>query len=315
MEVFFMGKIYTSVQQLVGNTPILELTHIEKELNLKAKIFAKLEYLNPAGSIKDRIAKAMIEAAEAEGELKQGSVIIEPTSGNTGIALAGVGTAKGYRVIIVMPDTMSLERRKLIKAYGAELVLTSGVKGIQGAIAKAKELAEEIPHSFIPAQFENRVNTQINMETTGPEIYEDMDGNIDIFVAAIGTGGTIMGVGKYLKSKNLHTQIIGVEPAASAILSGGSVGEHKIEGIGPEFVPELLNTLIYDEIIPVENDEAFEMSRYIGKKEGLLAGVSSGAVLHAAVKLAQRDENQGKNIVVIFADSADRYLSTPLFEE
>lgn len=315
MEAFFMGKIYTSAQQLVGNTPILELTHIEKELNLKAKIFAKLEYLNPAGSIKDRIAKAMIEAAEAEGELKQGSVIIEPTSGNTGIALAGIGTAKGYRVVIVMPDTMSLERRKLIKAYGAELVLTSGAKGMKGAIAKAKELAEEIPHSFIPAQFENRVNTQINMETTGPEIYEDMDGNIDIFVAAIGTGGTIMGVGKYLKSKNLHTQIIGVEPAASAILSGGSVGEHKIEGIGPEFVPELLNTLIYDEIIPVENDEAFEMSRYIGKKEGLLAGVSSGAVLHAAVKLAQRDENQGKNIVVIFADSADRYLSTPLFEE
>lgn len=310
-----MAKIYTSAEQLVGNTPILELTHIEKELNLKAKIYAKLEYLNPAGSIKDRIAKAMLEAAEESGELKNGSVIIEPTSGNTGIALASVATAKGYRVIIVMPDTMSMERRKLIKAYGAELVLTSGTDGIKGAIKKAEELSKEIPDSFIPAQFENRVNTQINMETTGLEMYEDMDGNIDIFVSAIGTGGTIMGVGKYLKSKKLHTQIIGVEPAASAILSGGSAGEHKIEGIGPEFVPELLNTLIYDEMIPVENEEAFEMAKFIGKKEGILVGISSGAVLHAAVKLAQREENQGKNIVVIFADSGDRYLSTPLFEE
>lgn len=310
-----MAKIFTSAEQLVGNTPMLELTHIEKELNLKAKIFAKLEYLNPAGSIKDRIAKAMLEEAEKRGELKKGSVIIEPTSGNTGIALASVATAKGYRVIIVMPDTMSMERRKLIKAYGAELVLTSGADGMKGAIAKAQELVKEIPDSFIPAQFENRVNTQINMETTGPEMYEDMDGNIDIFVSAIGTGGTIMGVGKYLKSKKLHTKIIGVEPAASAILSGGSVGEHKIEGIGPEFVPELLNTLIYDEMIPVENEEAFEMARLIGKKEGLLVGISSGAVLHAAVKLAKREENQGKNIVVIFADSGDRYLSTPLFEE
>ena len=310
-----MAKIFTSAEQLVGNTPMLELTHIEKELNLKAKIFAKLEYLNPAGSIKDRIAKAMLEEAEKRGELKKGSVIIEPTSGNTGIALASVATAKGYRVIIVMPDTMSMERRKLIKAYGAELVLTSGADGMKGAIAKAQELVKEIPDSFIPAQFENRVNTQINMETTGPEMYEDMDGNIDIFVSAIGTGGTIMGVGKYLKSKKLHTKIIGVEPAASAILSGGSVGEHKIEGIGPEFVPELLNTLIYDEMIPVENEEAFEMARLIGKKEGFLVGISSGAVLHAAVKLAKREENQGKNIVVIFADSGDRYLSTPLFEE
>jgi len=310
-----MAKIFTSAEQLVGNTPMLELTHIEKELNLEAKIFAKLEYLNPAGSIKDRIAKAMLEEAEKSGELKKGSVIIEPTSGNTGIALASVATAKGYRVIIVMPDTMSMERRKLIKAYGAELVLTSGADGMKGAIAKAQELAKEIPDSFIPAQFENRVNTQINMETTGAEMYEDMDGNIDIFVSAIGTGGTIMGVGKYLKSKKLHTKIIGVEPAASAILSGGSVGEHKIEGIGPEFVPELLNTLIYDEMIPVENEEAFEMVRFIGKKEGILVGISSGAVLHAAVKLAKREENQGKNIVVIFADSGDRYLSTPLFEE
>lgn len=310
-----MAKIFTSAEQLVGNTPMLELTHIEKELNLEAKIFAKLEYLNPAGSIKDRIAKAMLEEAEKSGELKKGSVIIEPTSGNTGIALASVATAKGYRVIIVMPDTMSMERRKLIKAYGAELVLTSGADGMKGAIAKAQELAKEIPDSFIPAQFENRVNTQINMETTGAEMYEDMDGNIDIFVSAIGTGGTIMGVGKYLKSKKIHTKIIGVEPAASAILSGGSVGEHKIEGIGPEFVPELLNTLIYDEMIPVENEEAFEMARLIGKKEGLLVGISSGAVLHAAVKLAKREENQGKNIVVIFADSGDRYLSTPLFEE
>ena len=310
-----MAKIFTSAEQLVGNTPMLELTNIEKELNLEAKIFAKLEYLNPAGSIKDRIAKAMLEEAEKSGELKKGSVIIEPTSGNTGIALASVATAKGYRVIIVMPDTMSMERRKLIKAYGAELVLTSGADGMKGAIAKAQELAKEIPDSFIPAQFENRVNTQINMETTGAEMYEDMDGNIDIFVSAIGTGGTIMGVGKYLKSKKLHTKIIGVEPAASAILSGGSVGEHKIEGIGPEFVPELLNTLIYDEMIPVENEEAFEMARFIGKKEGILVGISSGAVLHAAVKLAKREENQGKNIVVIFADSGDRYLSTPLFEE
>lgn len=310
-----MAKIFTSAEQLVGNTPMLELTHIEKELNLEAKIFAKLEYLNPAGSIKDRIAKAMLEEAEKSGELKKGSVIIEPTSGNTGIALASVATAKGYRVIIVMPDTMSMERRKLIKAYGAELVLTGGADGMKGAIAKAQELAKEIPDSFIPAQFENRVNTQINMETTGAEMYEDMDGNIDIFVSAIGTGGTIMGVGKYLKSKKIHTKIIGVEPAASAILSGGSVGEHKIEGIGPEFVPELLNTLIYDEMISVENEEAFEMARFIGKKEGILVGISSGAVLHAAVKLAKREENQGKNIVVIFADSGDRYLSTPLFEE
>lgn len=310
-----MAKIYTSAEQLVGNTPILELTHIEKELNLKAKIFAKLEYLNPAGSIKDRIAKAMLEAAEESGKLKTESVIIEPTSGNTGIALASVATAKGYRVIIVMPDTMSMERRKLIKAYGAELVLTSGADGMKGAIKKAEELSKEIPDSFIPAQFENRVNTQINMETTGPEMYEDMDGNIDIFVSAIGTGGTIMGVGKYLKSKKLHTRIIGVEPAASAILSGGNAGEHKIEGIGPEFVPELLNTLIYDEMIPVENEEAFEMARFIGKKEGILVGISSGAVLHAAVKLAKREENHGKNIVVIFADSGDRYLSTPIFEE
>lgn len=310
-----MSKIYTSADQMVGNTPILELVHLEKELGLEAKLFAKVEYFNPAGSIKDRIAKAMIEAAEKNGELKEGSVIIEPTSGNTGIGLASVATAKGYRVIIVMPDTMSEERRKLIKAYGAELVLTDGTKGMKGAIAKAEELAKEIPDSYIPAQFENPENVKIHLETTGPEIYETMDGEVDILVAGVGTGGTITGTGKYLKSKNNAIQIIAVEPAHSPILSGGEPGSHKIQGIGPGFVPEVLNTLIYDEIITVENEDAFEIGRLIGKKEGIIVGISSGAALFAAIKLARREENKGKNIVVIFPDSGDRYLSTPLFDE
>ncbi len=310
-----MSKIYTSADQMVGNTPILELTHLEKELGLDAKIFAKVEYMNPAGSIKDRIAKAMIEAAEKSGELKEGSVIIEPTSGNTGIGLASVATAKGYRVIIVMPDSMSEERRKLIKAYGAELVLTEGSKGMKGAIAKAEELSKEIPGSYIPAQFENPENVKIHLETTGPEIYEDMDGKVDILVAGVGTGGTITGTGKYLKSRNNAIRIIAVEPAHSPILSGGEPGSHTIQGIGPGFVPEVLNTLIYDEIITVENEDAFEIGRLIGKKEGIIVGISSGAALYAAIKLAKREENKGKHIVVIFPDSGDRYLSTPLFNE
>lgn len=310
-----MSKIYTSADQMVGNTPILELTHLEKELGLDAKIFAKVEYMNPAGSIKDRIAKAMIEAAEKSGELKEGSVIIEPTSGNTGIGLASVATAKGYRVIIVMPDSMSEERRKLIKAYGAELVLTEGSKGMKGAIAKAEELSKEIPGSYIPAQFENPENVKIHLETTGPEIYEDMDGKVDILVAGVGTGGTITGTGKYLKSRNNAIRIIAVEPAHSPILSGGEPGSHTIQGIGPGFVPEVLNTLIYDEIITVENEDAFETGRLIGKKEGIIVGISSGAALYAAIKLAKREENKGKHIVVIFPDSGDRYLSTPLFNE
>lgn len=310
-----MSKVYTSADQMVGNTPILELTHMEKELELEARLFAKVEYFNPAGSIKDRIAKAMIEAAEKSGELKEASVIIEPTSGNTGIGLASVATAKGYRVIIVMPDSMSEERRKLIKAYGAELVLTDGSKGMKGAIAKAEELAKKIPDSYIPAQFENPENVKIHLETTGPEIYEDMDGKVDILVAGVGTGGTITGTGKYLKSKNNAIQIIAVEPAHSPILSGGEPGSHTIQGIGPGFVPEVLNTLIYDEIITVENEDAFEIGRLIGKKEGIIVGISSGAALYAAIKLARREENKGKNIVVIFPDSGDRYLSTPLFDE
>lgn len=310
-----MGKVYTSADQMVGNTPILELTHIEKELELPAKIFAKIEYFNPAGSIKDRIAKAMIEAAERNGELKEGSVIIEPTSGNTGIGLASVATAKGYRVIIVMPDSMSEERRKLIKAYGADLVLTDGEKGMKGAIAKAEELAKEIEGTYIPAQFENPENVKIHLETTGPEIYKDMDGKVDMLVVGVGTGGTITGTGKYLKSMNNAIQIIAVEPAHSPILSGGEPGAHKIQGIGPGFVPEVLNTLIYDEIVTVENEDAFEIGRLIGKKEGIIVGISSGAALYAAIKLARREENKGKNIVVIFPDSGDRYLSTPLFGE
>ena len=315
MEDSIMANIYTSADQLVGKTPLLELTHIEKELDLQAKIFAKLEYFNPAGSVKDRIAKAMIEEAEKSGRLKPDSVIIEPTSGNTGIGLASIATAKGYRIIIVMPETMSVERRKLIKAYGAELVLTEGAKGMKGAIEKAEELAKEIPDSFIPGQFVNPENPKMHFETTGPEIYEDTDGKVDIVVAGVGTGGTITGVGKYLKSKNPNTKVAAVEPSASPVLSGGTPGAHKIQGIGAGFVPEILDTDIYDEIIPVTNEDAFEKGRLIGKKEGILVGISSGAALHAAIELAKREENRGKNIVVIFPDSGDRYLSTPLFEE
>ncbi len=310
-----MSNIYTSADQLVGRTPLLELTHIEKELKLEAKIFAKLEYFNPAGSVKDRIAKAMIEAAEKSGELKPGSVIIEPTSGNTGIGLASVATAKGYRVIIVMPDSMSVERRKLIKAYGAELVLTEGTNGMKGAIAKVKELAEQIPNSFVPGQFANPENPKMHFETTGPEIYEDTDGEVDILVAGVGTGGTITGIGKYLKSKKPDVKVVAVEPAGSPILSTGVPGAHKIQGIGPGFVPDTLDTGIYDEIITVENEDAFKNGRLVGKKEGILVGISSGAALHAAIELAKREENKKKNIVVVFPDSGDRYLSTPLFEE
>lgn len=310
-----MAKVYTSADQLVGKTPLLELTHIENEFGLQAKVFAKLEYFNPAGSVKDRIAKAMIEAAEKSGKLKAGSVIIEPTSGNTGIGLAGIATAKGYRIIIVMPETMSVERRKLIKAYGAELVLTDGAKGMKGAIAKAEELAKEIPNSFIPGQFTNPENPKMHFETTGPEIYEDLDGKVDVLVTGVGTGGTITGIGSYLKTKNPDVKITAVEPASSPVLSGGAPGAHKIQGIGAGFVPEILNTGIYDEIIAVSNEDAFEKGRLIGKKEGILVGISSGAALHAAIELATREENKGKNIVVIFPDSGDRYLSTPLFEE
>ncbi len=310
-----MAKIYTSADQLVGKTPLLELTHIEKEFGLQAKLFAKLEYFNPAGSVKDRIAKAMFEAAEKSGKLKDDSVIIEPTSGNTGIGLASIATAKGYRIIIVMPETMSVERRKLIKAYGAELVLTDGAKGMKGAIAKAEELAKEIPNSFIPGQFTNPENPKMHFETTGPEIYEDLDGKADVLVAGVGTGGTITGIGNYLKTKNPNIKIVAVEPASSPVLSGGAQGAHKIQGIGAGFVPEILNTGIYDEIIAVSNEDAFEKGRLIGKKEGILVGISSGAALHAAVELAKREENEGKNIVVVFPDSGDRYLSTPLFEE
>lgn len=308
-----MKKVYTSIDQIIGNTPLLELTHIERELELDARIFAKLEYLNPAGSIKDRIAKGMIEAAEATGELKKGSVIIEPTSGNMGIGLASVATAKGYRVIIVMPDSMSVERRKLIQGYGAELVLTDGAKGMKGAIEKAKELAKEMKDSYIPAQFDNPENTRIHLRTTGPEIYEALDGDIDIVISGVGTGGTITGIGKYLKSQRNSIQVIAVEPADSPILSGGEVGAHMIQGIGTEFVPEVLNTLVYDEIIVVKDEDALECSWLIGKKEGILVGISSGAVLQAAIVLARREENKGKNMVVIFSDSGDRYLSTPMF--
>lgn len=310
-----MPNIYTSADQLVGKTPLLELTHIEKELELEARIFAKLEYFNPAGSVKDRIAKAMIEAAEESGELKADSVIIEPTSGNTGIGLASVATAKGYRVIIVMPDSMSVERRKLIKAYGAELVLTEGTNGMKGAIAKVKELAEQIPNSFVPGQFANPENPKMHFDTTGPEIYEDTDGKVDILVAGVGTGGTITGIGRYLKSKNPEVKVVAVEPAGSPILSTGVPGAHKIQGIGPGFVPDTLDTKIYDEIITVENDDAFKKGRFVGKKEGILVGISSGAALHAAIELAKREENKNKNIVVVFPDSGDRYLSTQLFEE
>ncbi len=308
-------KIYKNAAELIGRTPLLELTHIEKAYNLKAKILAKLEYFNPAGSIKDRIAKAMIDDAEASGKLKPDSVIIEPTSGNTGIGLASVAAAKGYRVIIVMPETMSVERRQLMKAYGVELVLTEGAKGMKGAIAKAKELAEEIPNSFIPSQFTNPANPKAHFETTGPEIYEDTDGEVDIFVAGVGTGGTVTGVGEYLKSKNPDIKIVAVEPASSAVLSTGVAGAHKIQGIGAGFVHDVLNTDIYDEIVTVENDDAFATGNFIGKNEGVLVGISSGAAVFAALELAKRPENEGKTIVVLLPDTGDRYLSTPLFAE
>ena len=308
-----MAKIYTSADQLIGKTPLLELTHIEKNLGLKAKILAKLEYFNPAGSVKDRIAKAMIDDAEKSRKLTPDSVIIEPTSGNTGIGLATVAAARGYRIIIVMPETMSVERRQLMKAYGAELVLTEGAKGMKGAIAKAEELAKEIPHSFIPSQFTNPANPKAHILTTGPEIWEDTDGKVDIFVAGVGTGGTITGVGEYLKSKNPNIKIVAVEPESSAVLSTGVAGAHKIQGIGAGFVPDVLNTKIYDEIITVSNENAFETGRLIGRSEGVLVGISSGAAAWAAIELANRSENEGKNIVVLLPDTGDRYLSTPLF--
>ncbi|MDO5140243.1 MAG: cysteine synthase A [Eubacteriales bacterium] len=310
-----MSKIYTSADQLIGRTPLLELTHIEKEEGLQAKLLAKLEYFNPAGSVKDRIAKAMIDEAEAEGKLKPGSVIIEPTSGNTGIGLASVAAARGYRIIIVMPETMSVERRQLMKAYGAELVLSDGTKGMKGAIQKADELAAEIPDSFIPGQFVNPANPAVHRATTGPEIWEDTDGAVDIFVAGVGTGGTVTGVGEYLKSRNPAVKIVAVEPATSPVLSKGIAGAHKIQGIGAGFVPDVLNTKVYDEVIPVDNEDAFAAGKRIGKSEGVLVGISSGAAVHAAVELAKRPENKGKNIVVLLPDTGDRYLSTPLFAD
>ena len=308
-----MSRIYTSADQLIGKTPLLELTHIEKELGLKARILAKLEYFNPAGSVKDRIAKAMIDDAEKTGRLKKGSTIIEPTSGNTGIGLASVAVARGYRIIIVMPDTMSVERRQLMKAYGAELVLTEGAKGMKGAIAKAEELAKEIPDSFVPGQFVNKANPQAHFETTGPEIYEDTDGKVDYFVAGVGTGGTVTGVGKYLKSRNPAVKVVAVEPKSSAVLSTGVAGSHKIQGIGAGFVPEVLDTTVYDEIIPVENEEAFATGKEVGRKEGVLVGISSGAAVFAAIQVPKRPENEGKTIVVLLPDTGNRYLSTPLF--
>lgn len=310
-----MAKIYTSADQLIGKTPLLELTNIEKKFGLKAKILAKLEYLNPAGSVKDRIAKAMIDAAEASGELKPDSVIIEPTSGNTGIGLASVAAARGYRIIIVMPETMSVERRQLMKAYGAELVLTEGAKGMKGAIARADELAREIPNAFVTGQFVNPANPKAHFETTGPEIWEDTDGRVDYFVAGVGTGGTITGTGCFLKSKNPDVRVVAVEPASSAVLSTGVAGAHKIQGIGAGFVPEVLDTKIYDEIIPVSNDDAFATGKEVGKNEGVLVGISSGAALWAAIELAKRPENEGKTIVVLLPDTGDRYLSTPLFAD
>ena len=310
-----MSNIYTSADQLIGNTPLLELMHLEKKYGLKARLLGKLEYFNPAGSVKDRIAKAMIDDAEAKGLLKQGSVIIEPTSGNTGIGLASVAAAKGYRIIIVMPETMSVERRQLMKAYGAELVLTDGSKGMKGAIAKAEELAKEIPGSFIPGQFVNPANPSIHRSTTGPEIYEDADGKLDFFVAGVGTGGTITGVGEYLKSKNPAIKIVAVEPSSSPVLSEGKAGPHKIQGIGAGFVPDVLNTKIYDEIIQVSNEDAFATGRDIGQSEGILVGISSGAAVWAAIQLARRPENEGKTIVALLPDTGDRYLSTPLFAD
>lgn len=308
-----MSNIYTSAEQLIGRTPLLELSHIEKEYKLKAKIIAKLEYLNPAGSVKDRIAKAMIDEAENSGKLRTGSVIIEPTSGNTGIGLAAVAAARGYRIVIVMPETMSVERRQLMKAYGAELVLTDGRKGMKGAIEKAEELAKEISDSFLVGQFVNPANPKIHRETTGPEIYRDTDGKVDIFVAGVGTGGTVTGVGEYLKSQNSNIQVIAVEPASSPMLSEGKAGAHKIQGIGVGFVPDVLNTNIYDRVITVDEEDAFRVGRMIGQKEGVLVGISSGAAVHAAIELAKLPENEGKNIVVLLPDTGDRYLSTPLF--
>ncbi len=310
-----MANIYTSADQLIGKTPLLELTHIEKALGLKAKVLAKLEYFNPAGSVKDRVAKAMIDDAEEKGLLKSGSVIIEPTSGNTGIGLAAVAAARGYRIIIVMPDTMSVERRQLMKAYGAELVLSEGAKGMKGAIAKADELAASIPDSFIPGQFVNPANPKAHFETTGPEIYADTDGKVDIFVAGVGTGGTITGVGEYLKSKKPEVKVVAVEPATSPVLSKGTAGAHKIQGIGAGFVPKVLDTGVYDEIIPVANEDAFAVGKQIGKAEGVLVGISSGAAAWAAIELAKRPENEGKTIVVLLPDTGDRYLSTPLFAD
>ncbi len=310
-----MAKIYTAADQLIGHTPLLELSHIESENSLNAKIIAKLEYFNPAGSVKDRIAKAMLDEAEAKGLLTKDSTIIEPTSGNTGIGLASVAAARGYRLIIVMPETMSVERRQLMKAYGAELVLSEGSKGMKGAIAKAEEIKASTPNSFIAGQFVNPANPKAHVETTGPEIWEDTDGKVDIFVAGVGTGGTITGVGKYLKSKNPDVKIVAVEPKSSAVLSTGVAGPHKIQGIGAGFIPDVLDTKIYDEIIPVENDDAFKTGRLIGKKEGILVGISSGAATWAAIELAKRPENKGKNIVVLLPDTGDRYLSTPLFQD
>ena len=310
-----MSKIYTSADQLIGKTPLLELTHIEKEEGLEAKVLGKLEYFNPAGSVKDRIAKAMIDDAEQKGLLKPDSDIIEPTSGNTGIGLASVAAARGYRIIIVMPETMSVERRQLMKAYGAELVLTEGAKGMKGAIAKADELAKEIPNSFIPGQFVNPANPAVHKATTGPEIWEDTDGKVDIFVAGVGTGGTVTGTGAYLKSQNPNVKVVAVEPAASPVLSKGVAGSHKIQGIGAGFVPDVLDTKVYDEIIPVENEDAFATGKLIGKKEGVLVGISSGAAVWAAIQLAKRPENKGKTIVALLPDTGDRYLSTPLFAD
>ena len=310
-----MSNIYTSADQLIGKTPLLELTHIEKAHDLKAKIVAKLEYFNPAGSVKDRIAKAMIDDAEAKGLLKAGSVIIEPTSGNTGIGLASVAAARGYRIIIVMPETMSVERRQLMKAYGAELVLTEGAKGMKGAIAKADELVKEIPNSFVAGQFVNPANPKAHYETTGPEIWADTDGRVDFFVAGVGTGGTITGTGKFLKEKNPAVKVVAVEPKTSAVLSTGIAGSHKIQGIGAGFVPDVLDTKIYDEIIPVDNDDAFAVGKEMGHREGVLVGISSGAALWAAIELAKRPENAGKTIVVLLPDTGDRYLSTPLFAD
>ena len=310
-----MSRIYTSADQLIGHTPLLELTHLEKKYGLKARLLGKLEYLNPAGSVKDRIARAMIDDAEAKGLLKPGSVIIEPTSGNTGIGLASVAAARGYRVIIVMPETMSVERRQLMKAYGAELVLTEGSKGMSGAIAKAEELAREIPGGFVPGQFVNAANPKAHFETTGPEIYEDTDGKVDYFVAGVGTGGTITGVGQYLKSRNPEVKVVAVEPKSSTVLSTGVAGAHKIQGIGAGFVPQVLDTRVYDEIIPVENDDAFALGKEMGRSEGVLVGISSGAALWAAIEIAKRPGSEGKTIVVLLPDTGDRYLSTPLFAD